>query len=275
VLQVVADLSKKRLSELRVLDLACYEGTYAIEFALHGAEVVGIEGREENIARARERIRAHRLDRVELVRGDVRDLDQTNVGTFDAVLCLGLLYHLDFPEVIRFLESVAKVCEHLAVFDTHVNLGLSRTFRDGPRAYRGRRYVEHSTHATAAEREQSRWASLDNSSSVWFTRPSLINALMDVGFTSVYECEVPPEQMKPLDRRTFVAVNGNRARLRSASESPGRGWERVPERRSRDLLLRNHAPGMNLLKQVMLDVERLRARRNSRSYGPRSHGRRR
>jgi 2-polyprenyl-3-methyl-5-hydroxy-6-metoxy-1,4-benzoquinol methylase len=52
-LQVVADLSARPLNELRVLDLACLEGHFGIEFALHGSEVLAIEGREANIAKAR------------------------------------------------------------------------------------------------------------------------------------------------------------------------------------------------------------------------------
>jgi SAM-dependent methyltransferase len=169
IVQVVADVASKPLDELRVLDLACFEGKYAIEFALQGAEVVGIEGREANIAKARFGAEAHGLERLTLVRGDVRDLRREQFG-FDVVLCLGLLYHLDFPEAIRFLEHVAEACDGLAIFDTHVNLGWRHGVRDGARAYWGRSYIEHSPHAAAAEREQSRWASLDNSRSFWFTR---------------------------------------------------------------------------------------------------------
>ena len=54
IVQVVADVTSKPLEELRVLDLACFEGRYAIEFALQGAEVVGIE--EIGRASCRERV---------------------------------------------------------------------------------------------------------------------------------------------------------------------------------------------------------------------------
>ena len=40
--QLVADLLGKPISQARVLDLACLEGHYAIEFALHSAEVTAI-----------------------------------------------------------------------------------------------------------------------------------------------------------------------------------------------------------------------------------------
>ena len=250
-------------------------GQFAIEFALQGSRAVGIEGREANVAKAQLRVQQLGLANIELVCGDVRDLRRERFGGFDAVLCLGLLYHLDFPDVIRFLERVAEVCDHVAVFDTHINLGMSQKFRDGQRTYRGREYVEHSAHAKDTEREQSRWASLDNTTSVWFTRASLMNALMDAGFTSVFECEVPAEPEKPLDRRVVVAVKGQHVALRSSPGVQGRAWGRVPERRSRALLVRNHAPGTNLLKRLLLDVERLRERRSSAGYGPRSYGRRR
>jgi len=275
IVQVVADLAGKPLAELRILDLACFEGQYAIEFALHGAQVVGIEGREANIAKARDRATQLELDRVEFVQEDVRNLRRGRYGGFDAVLCLGILYHLDFPDAIRFLERVSGVCDRLAVLDTHINLGLSRDFRDGRHVYRGRHYIEHSVRAEASEREQSRWASLDNARSVWLTRASLMNALIDVGFTSAYECDVPPEPAKPFDRRTFAAVKASRAALRSTPGSDLDEWERVPEHRSRARLLRNHGPGTNQLKQLLLDVERLWPRRGSAGYGPRSWGHRR
>jgi SAM-dependent methyltransferase len=273
--QATADLAPKPLDELRVLDLACFEGQYAIEFALQGAEVVGIEGREANIAKARFTAEAHKLERLSLVRGDVRDLRREPFGGFDVVLCLGLLYHLDFPEAIRFLERVAEVCDGVAIFDTHVNLGFRHRLTDGAHTYWGRHYIEHSPRADAAEREQSRWASLDNARSFWFTRASLTNALTDVGFTSVYECEAPAETAKAIDRRTFVAVKGKRTSLCTVPGLEEQEHGRVPERRSRALLLRNHAPGTNLIKRILLDLRTLSRRGARQGFGPQSYGRHR
>ena len=52
IVRLAADLSLKPLAECRVLDLGCLEGLFAIEFGLHGAEVLGIEIREANIRKA-------------------------------------------------------------------------------------------------------------------------------------------------------------------------------------------------------------------------------
>ena len=49
---MIQDITQCNFKELRILDLACLEGQYAIEFAMQGAEVVGIEGREANIQKA-------------------------------------------------------------------------------------------------------------------------------------------------------------------------------------------------------------------------------
>src|SRR5262249_18360193 len=95
IVQTVADVTDRPLHNLRVLDLACLEGLFGIEFALHGAQVLAIEGREANLAKARFAKDTLDLSRLELVSGDVRQLDRGEHGTFDVVLCLGILYHLD------------------------------------------------------------------------------------------------------------------------------------------------------------------------------------
>src|SRR5438270_9614869 len=53
VLQIVSDLTRREIAGIRLLDLACHEGIYAIEFARHGANVLGIEGRDAHIQKAR------------------------------------------------------------------------------------------------------------------------------------------------------------------------------------------------------------------------------
>ena len=57
-------------------------------------------------------------------------------------------------------------------------------------------------------------SSIDNTTSFLFSRPSLINILSHVGFSSVYECFNPPHLnfgmpgLEHIHRCTFVAVKG-------------------------------------------------------------------
>src|SRR4029077_4429616 len=52
MLQICSDIVLKPLNNTRVLDLACLEGHFGIEFALHGCDVLALEGREANLAKA-------------------------------------------------------------------------------------------------------------------------------------------------------------------------------------------------------------------------------
>lgn len=208
ILQASADLTGRPLSELRVLDLACLEGQYAVEFALHGAEVVGVEVREANIEKSRFAGRALGLDRLTFELDDVRNLSAERYGQFDVVLCIGILYHLDAPDVFDFIERIAEVTSRVAIFDTHVSLRPNRTHNFRGRDYRGWSFAEHRAGATDEEKLQQLWASLDNNNSFWFSRPSLYNLLAEVGFTSVYDCQVPAFPGQLTDRDTIAAVKG-------------------------------------------------------------------
>ena len=108
-IQAVSDSARRPLGELRVLDLACLEGMFAVELARMGASVVGIEGREANVAKARLAKEVLGLENLEFHQDDVRNLSEERYGRFDVVLCLGILYHLNPPHVFRFVESIASV----------------------------------------------------------------------------------------------------------------------------------------------------------------------
>ncbi|MBA2630664.1 MAG: methyltransferase domain-containing protein [Thermoleophilaceae bacterium] len=261
VLQLASDLAAKPVEQLRVLDLGCLEGQYAIEFALHGAEVVGIEGREANLAKAWLAKEVLGLERLELIQDDVRRLDPEVHGSFDVVLCLGLLYHLDATDVFGFLARLRSVCHGLAVVDTHVCLAGRRTYEHHGQSYRGLTFVEHSRRASGSEREASRWASLDNSESFWPTRASLLNGLQHAGFTSVLQCEVPVVPGVPRDRVTMVATAGEPVELRAVPSANAVGAAAVPEAPRIPPFIQNQSRVFNLLKRAVLDV---RARRSSR-----------
>ncbi|MFB2936403.1 class I SAM-dependent methyltransferase [Aerosakkonemataceae cyanobacterium BLCC-F154] len=237
ILQIIADTVNKPWEKLRVLDLACLEGLYGIELALQGAEVVGIEGRNANIAKANFAKDVLGLNNIQFVQDDVRNLSKAKYGSFDVVLCLGILYHLDLPDVFYFMETVAEVCENLAIADTHVSMNAEKCYLYKDQKYWGSSYVEHSFTATPEEKEKSLWASLDNQTSFWFTRYSLYNLLATVGFTSVYECHNPPVinyERKRLnqetDRNTFLAIKGKQVTLKVTAVENSLSTQKWPEK---------------------------------------------
>jgi hypothetical protein len=213
LVQTVADVCPRPIAELRVLDLACHEGLNALEFGAQGAEVVAIEVREASLAKADFAKRALGLERVEFVRDDVRNLRVDRHGRFDVVLCLGILYHLDTPDVFELLARIAEVCAHVALIDTNVSVAADELRVWRGRSYAGRRYFEHDPASAAEERERLLKRSIDNPEAFWLTRASLLNALADVGFSSVHECLNPGVRTRR-DRPTLMAFKGQAQSLR-------------------------------------------------------------
>lgn len=214
IVQMIADISGPSFENLRVLDLACLEGLYGIEMALQGAQVLGIEGRQANLEKARLAKEALSLDNIEFVQDDVRNLSEEKYGRFDIVLCLGILYHLDVPDVLGFLEQIGNVCDKIAIIDTHVSKQPEICYTYKNKKYWGSNYQEV---------PNTVWSSLDNENSFWLTRASLYNMLSQCGFTSVYECHAPVvrkyEMMRhrqQTDRTTFMAIKGQKVSLRSS-----------------------------------------------------------
>jgi SAM-dependent methyltransferase len=220
--QAAADVAGRPLDTLRVLDLACLEGHYGIEFAKHGSRVVAIEGRDANLAKTRFARDVLALDSLELVLDDVRNFSVERYGSFDVVLCLGILYHLDAPDVMEFAAAIARACTRVAIVDTHISLGAEASYDWRGRTYWGGYAREHDANASAEDQQAAVWQSMGNSRSFLFTRPSLGNLLRAVGFTSVSECLNPYEYHNPnwpspddggrhvvwKNRTTLVAVKG-------------------------------------------------------------------
>lgn len=213
IIQTVSDITNQPLASLRVLDLGCLEGLYGLEFAQHGAEVIAIDGREVNLEKSRFAKEVLGLDSIMFVQDDVRNLSIEKYGRFDVVLCLGIFYHLNVPDVFQFTESMFDVCQRVAIIDTHVGLNANKSHTYKGQTYHGWTFIEHSPEATPEQKLKSLWASLDNETSFWFTRPSLFNLLARTGFTSVHTCQNPPAPRKGADSDTILAVKGKREEL--------------------------------------------------------------
>ena len=234
IVQCVFDLTGGSVEGLRILDLACLEGLYATEFARHKASCLGIEGREANIEKARFAKQVLGLDNLDFVQDDVRNLSMAKYGSFDVVLCLGLLYHLDAPDVFPFIERMSEVCRKICIVDTRIALSPTAQYTYQDKIYSGMRGDEHGERDSIETKKSKLWASLDNNENFWLSRPTLYNALSHAGFTTVYECHVPAEPEKPADRITFVAIKGEKCRLLNTPLMDARPGEDVPERPLRE-----------------------------------------
>lgn len=206
VTQTISDVCQKPIQNLRILDLACLEGAFSIELAMRGATVVGVDGREANIVKATFAKQVLSLSNVEFVRDDVRNVNEETYGRFDVVLCLGILYHLDTPDLFQLVEKVASVTDRAVIIDTQLSRRpkASRTYNG--RTYWGEVTKEHNPSATRQEKEKNVWMSLDNSEAFPLTRFSLFNLMQQVGFCSVYECINPPVFQGV--RSTFLGLKG-------------------------------------------------------------------
>jgi hypothetical protein len=229
LVQIASDLTNKPLDQVRVLDLACLEGHYAIEFALQGAEAVGIELRDAHIAKAEFARRRLGLERVSFQLDDVRNLARDVHGEFDIVICSGILYHLDVPDVFDFVRRCYEVCTRVAIFDTQIALSPRDTVRHDSDVYHGMWYREHEENADRETRLRDLWASVDNTRAFWFTHASLSNLMAKVGFSSFYECLDPYVSVGD-DRRTYVAIKGRRVEVRSSPATNEAAAEQRPER---------------------------------------------
>jgi len=203
VARVATDLAGGSLEGMRVLDLACDEGNFANEVAEIGAaEVVGIEVRD-SVYVARERARVRHLENARFEQGDVRNVTNATHGTFDIVLCLGIMYHLDTPAVFDFAHNLQGLVKDggFALIETQIALKPRRTESYNDRVYRGKSYTEDVT---------MQGASIDNPLSFWPTRPSLMNLLSEAGFTSVLQVAVPaiPVVDQLVDHVVLAAFKG-------------------------------------------------------------------
>ena len=198
---------------LRIADLACLEGGYATGFARMGfGEAVGIEVRPDNYANCVFVKERTQLANLTFVNDDVWNLEK--YGTFDAIFCCGILYHLDAPR--KFLGLMSRCVRHAVLINTHfATVAPIRAHSLSPIAMNeglpGRWFDE----GTAPE---EKWAAWGNRRSFWILREYLVEALRDSGFPMVFEQydmlgerigeSVASGYYKTDNRSMFVGVKG-------------------------------------------------------------------
>lgn len=94
-----------------VLELGSLEGAHSFSLARRLQRVVAVEGRSENIARARFVQQLLGIENAEFVEADLETNPIERFGRFDAVFCVGLLYHLPRPWLL--LDQLAAVTSNV------------------------------------------------------------------------------------------------------------------------------------------------------------------
>lgn len=169
--------------DLRIADLGCLEGGYAVEFARLGfGEALGIEIRPANFANCmfvKERVD---LPNLRFVNDDVWNLAEH--GVFDVIFCSGILYHLETPK--RFIELMAGVVRKAVLINTHFATSgpideYQLSDMEENEGLPGRWFPE------PPDFEQHQLAAWGNSRSFWIQREFLVQAIRDAGFPMVFE----------------------------------------------------------------------------------------
>jgi SAM-dependent methyltransferase len=103
------EVASRLLTELKptlglrtAIDVGCGLGYFSRFLASFGLDVTGIDGREQNASEGR-----RRYPGIRFITANVESPDFEKIGTFDLVLCFGLLYHLENPfQAVRNLHTL-------------------------------------------------------------------------------------------------------------------------------------------------------------------------
>jgi SAM-dependent methyltransferase len=93
-------------------DVGCGVGYFSGFLGELGFDVVGFEGRPENVAEAK-----RRYPKIEFHLANVEEPSILQRGSFDLVLCVGLLYHLESP--LRALRNLAAMANQLLLIESY------------------------------------------------------------------------------------------------------------------------------------------------------------
>lgn len=128
---------KRKLQLNSALDVGCGVGHFAGMLQELGFEVSAFEGRAENAEEAERRVTG-----LKVYVGEAEEMGSFGTGSFDLVLALGLLYHLENPfRVIRQLRDITGkllVIESMCIDDPNPVLCLRDEGHGGDQ---GLRYV--------------------------------------------------------------------------------------------------------------------------------------
>jgi SAM-dependent methyltransferase len=156
----------QKLDLRSALDAGCGVGHFSGLLRDLHFRTMGFDGRIDNVEEAR-----RRYPDVEFRVGDVEDPGIERLGSFDLVLCVGLLYHLENP--FRAIRNISRLTSRLLLIEsmcTGEKWPLLRLREEGSGEDQGLRYI-----------------------AFYPSEACLIKMLYRSGFTSVYRFTRLPE----------------------------------------------------------------------------------
>ena len=106
------------LRGMRVLDIGASDGFFSREVHRRGADVVSIDYRDrhQHGFGVMEQLYGHRFD---YRRANIYDLSAADLGQFDIILCLGVIYHL--PDIMRAFAIIRSLARGIVLIETEAD----------------------------------------------------------------------------------------------------------------------------------------------------------
>lgn len=168
----------------RLLDLGAGHGKFSLVAQELGWKVTAVDARTE---------RMPDVEGIEWVQSDVREFE---IGEYDCICILGLLYHLELEDQLDLLRKCAGTT---TIVDTHV----SRRADIEKNGYHGWLFREVPG-ATREQRAATPTAAWGNETAFWPTEESLLRMFHDSGFSAVFKMEPPYTP----DRTFYLCIGG-------------------------------------------------------------------
>ncbi len=220
----VVKLLGSSLAGKRVLDLGCNAGFWSLCALQAGCDfVLGIDAQPVNLAQAQFvfDVKGVARDRYLFKRADVLDLNLDQLGEFDLVLCLGLLYHLNQP--IALLDKIVRINRDLVLIDTRLSTLPGRLFE--------LRYESRTLPSTVL--------SAHNDLVLFPTRKAILDIVQHLGYSAIvlkphFSNYLGAEEYKTGQRRAFVcAKQTDLANLHAPVEASDLIWRRIADKAHR------------------------------------------
>lgn len=166
--------SIREASELHsAVDAGCGVGYFSAFLADLGFDVVGFDGRPENVEEAK-----RRYPKIEFHVANVEDSSVLQLGSFDLVLCVGLLYHLENP--LRALRNLAAMTKQFLLVESYATPHKENVF-----------FLREELH----QEDQSL-----TSLALYPSETSLVKFCYKIGFSSVFRFLPLPDHQDFQDR---------------------------------------------------------------------------